>query len=306
MIKYALSFVAVVKAGGFSVAAKNSGVSKAQLSRHVRRLEELLGVQLLHRTTRSSVLTQHGKQFYASCQGIEEHYNEAVNALKHDFSTLEGTLKITAPIDFGIEFLPPIIHQFTRDYPNMNVNLSLSNINEDLPGQNYDLAIRIANKLPDSNLRMRTIMEFKRLICASPNYFKNQKPPKHPVELNNYRCITSLNRNMNILKPQWQFFENKKMINYSLDRVIEVDSLLAQLELVQLGAGIGRMPDYFIRKELKTGRLIEVFSNIEKPGSYVHLLYPDVQTLPKKTQLFVDLIKKSADARYFLTKTSSK
>jgi DNA-binding transcriptional LysR family regulator len=70
MIQYSLSFVAVVKAGGFSVAAKNIGVSKAQLSRHVSRLEELLGIQLLYRTTRSVMLTEHGKQFYASCQGI--------------------------------------------------------------------------------------------------------------------------------------------------------------------------------------------------------------------------------------------
>jgi DNA-binding transcriptional LysR family regulator len=163
MINYALSFIAVVKAGSFSIAAKNIGASKAQLSRHVSRLEKQLGLQLLHRTTRSMLLTEHGRQFYASCQAIEENYNEAVNTLKHDFSNMQGTLRITAPIDFGIEFLPPIIHQFTKIYNNMNVVLSLSNKNEDLLEQNHDLAIRIANKLPDSNLRMRTIMEFKLL-----------------------------------------------------------------------------------------------------------------------------------------------
>src|SRR3990167_1091409 len=152
MINYALSFVAVVKAGNFSVAAKNIGVSKAQLSRHVSRLEKLLGVQLLYRTTRSLALTEQGKQFYTSCQGIDEQYNEAVNTLKRDFSGMQGTLKVTAPIDFGIEFLPPIIHQFIKNNPNMNISLSLSNKNEDLLEKNYDLAIRIANKLPDSNL----------------------------------------------------------------------------------------------------------------------------------------------------------
>jgi DNA-binding transcriptional LysR family regulator len=306
MINYALSFVAVAKAGGFSLAAKNIGVSKAQLSRHVSRLEELLGVQLLHRTTRSLVLTEQGKQFYASCQGIEEQYDEAVNTLKHDFSTMQGTLKITAPIDFGIEFLPPILHQFTTNYPNMNIVLSLSNKNEDLLEENHDLAIRIANKLPNSNLRMRTIMEFKRLICASPDYFKNKKQPKHPSELKEHCCITSLNRSMNTLKPQWQFSEKKQLVNYPLEKVMEVDSLIAQLELIQLGAGIGRMPNYFIRDELKSGKLIELFKQIEKPSSYVYLLYPDTPILPKKTQLFIELIKEAVNTRYFITKTTAK
>ncbi|EKD71987.1 MAG: LysR family transcriptional regulator [uncultured bacterium] len=295
MINYALSFVAVVKAGSFSLAAKNIGVSKAQLSRHVSRLEELLGVKLLYRTTRTSVLTEQGKQFYASCQGIEAQYNEAVNSLTHDFTAMQGTVRMTAPIDFGIEFLPPIIHQFTKKYTNMNVVLSLSNRNEDLLEQNYDFAIRIANKLPDSNLRMRIIMKFKRLICASPDYFKNKKRPKHPAELKDHRCITSLNRGMDTLKPQWQFCEKKKLVNYSLNNVIEVDSLLAQLALIQCGSGIGRMPNYFICNELKTGKLVELFANIEKPTSYVYLLYPDLKVLPKKTQIFIEFLKKAME-----------
>jgi DNA-binding transcriptional LysR family regulator len=302
MINYALSFIAVVKAGSFSIAAKNIGVSKAQLSRHVSRLEQQLGLQLLHRTTRSMLLTEQGKQFYASCQAIEENYNDAVNTLKHDFSNMQGTLRITAPIDFGIEFLPPIIHEFTKNYNNMNVVLSLSNKNEDLLEQNYDLAIRIANKLPDSNLRMRTIMEFKRLICATPEYLKNNKRPNHPSELKDHCCITSLNRSMSTVKPQWQFCEKKKPVNYPLLRVIEVDSLFAQLELIHLGAGIGRMPNYFIRDELKSGKLVELFTKIEKPTSYVYLLYPDTQVLPKKTRLFIEFVKEAVAARYFQTK----
>lgn len=295
VIKFALSFLSVVKANSFSAAARNSGISKAQLSRHVRQLEGLLGVQLLHRTTRILKLTEHGRKFYNSCQGIEEQYHEAVNIIKYDFTSMQGTLKITAPIDFGIEFLPPIIHKFTKKYTDMNIALSLSNRNEDLLEHNYDLAIRIANKLPDSNLKMRTIMEFKRLICVSPNYLQNNKLPKSPNDLKNHRCITSLNHNLNTIKPQWQFYENNKIINYSLNKVIEVDSLLAQLELIHLGVGIGRMPDYFIRNELKTGKLVELFPNTEKPSSYVYLLYPNSQTPSKKTQLFIEFIKKSFD-----------
>jgi DNA-binding transcriptional LysR family regulator len=291
LIYYALSFTAVVKAGGFSSAAKNSGVSKAQLSRHVSALETLLGIQLLHRTTRSMILTEQGQQFFIACEAIEESCVEAVNHLKHNFSTMSGTLKITAPIDFGIQFLPPIIHEFSQQYPNMNVILSLSNTNEKLAEGNYDLSLRIANRLPDSNLHMITIMEFKRIICASPNYFNDKDKPKQLTELKSHHCITSVNRKMDNINPQWQFHIDGNESNLKLNKFIEVDSLYAQLKLIKLGAGIGRMPNYFIRNELLTGELIELFSTIEKPNSYVYLLYPDTMVLPKKTRLFIDFIK---------------
>lgn len=291
LIYYALSFAAVVKMGGFSNAAKKTGVSKAQLSRHVSALEALLGIQLLHRTTRSMTLTEQGKQFFISCEAIEEHCEEAVNSLKHDFANMHGTLKVTAPIDFGMQFLPPIIDKFSKDYPHMNVTLSLSNSNENLTENAYDLAIRIANRLPDSNLRMRVILQFKRLICASPNYFKNKKEPEHIDELKHYHCITSVNRNPNILYPQWQFQINNKMLNLKLERFIEVDSLFAQLELIKLGTGVGRMPDYFIAQEIQKGELIELFPQISKPDTYVYLLYPDTQTLAQKTRIFIDYLK---------------
>jgi DNA-binding transcriptional LysR family regulator len=291
LVYYALSFLEVVKAGSFSRAAKNIHVSKAQLSKHVSALETLLGIQLLHRTTRAMALTEQGKQFFIACEGIEESCATAVNSLEHNFSSMQGTLKITAPIDFGIQFLPPIIHEFSKQNPLMNTILSLSNLNENLTEQNFDVAIRIANKLPDSDLRMYTILEFKRIICASPHYLKNKFTPNDLKELKNHTCITSVNRNTSIIYPQWQFQVGKKVLNIKLEKFIEVDSLFAQLELIKLGTGIGRLPDYFIKKELKNGKLIELFSHVEKPTTYVYVLYPNTPILPKKTRAFIDFIK---------------
>lgn len=291
LIYYALSFADVVKAGGFSNAAKKSGVSKAKLSRHVSALENLLGIPLLHRTTRSIALTEHGQQFLAACEGLEEGYSEAINDLKQDFKSLRGTLKITAPIDFGIQFLPPIIHGFSKQYPAVNAILSLSNINENLTEQNFDVAIRIAHQLPDSNLRMYTMLEFKRIICVSPHYLKNKSTPNDLKELKNHTCITSVNRNIGNIYPQWQFQIGQKVLNLKLEKFIEVDSLFAQLELIKLGTGIGRLPDYFIKNALKKGKLIELFSHIEKPTTYVYVLYPSTKILPKKIRAFIDFIK---------------
>ena len=156
MIQYALSFVTVVKAGGFSNAAKITGLSKSQLSRHVRQLETMLGIQLLYRTTRSLALTESGEQFFLSCREIEESYEEAVDHLKQDFKALRGTLRMTAPISFGSEFLPQLIYQFTQKYPNIKIILSLTSSTENLIEKNFDLSLRIAPSFAAGQGRSKT------------------------------------------------------------------------------------------------------------------------------------------------------
>lgn len=291
MINYALSYIAVVNAAGYTQAAKQSGISKAKLSRHVKELEKLLGIQLLHRTTRTFALTEQGKQFYESCQGIEEVFENAVENLKRDFTSMKGMLRITAPTDFGAKFLAPVISDFCKEYPLMNVNLSLTNISENLVEQQYDLAIRIANKLPDSSLRMITLMQFKRVIVCSPSYLKNHQELTTLDDLKNHLCATITNRNINAIKPSWAFLEGKKLVNYPLEHTIEVDSYPLQQELIESGICIGRLPSYQIANELKSGKLIELLPDVEKPTTYVYLLYPDAIIIPHKTRAFIDLIK---------------
>ncbi len=292
MIDHAMSFVAVVNAAGFTQAAKRTGISKAKLSRDVKDLEEKLGIQLLHRTTRAFSLTEQGKQFYESCRGIEEIYGHAIESLKRDFSAMSGTLKLTAPTDFGVKFLAPVISEFCENYPAMNVSLSLTNINENLTDGQYDLAIRIANKLPDSSLRMVTLMEFQRIVCASPAYIKNNQAPKNPKDLKHHLCSSNINRNINSVKPSWAFYEGKKIVNYSLEKYIEADSYDLQKQLAESGVCIARLPSYYITQELKSGKLIELFQKFKKPVIYAYGLYPDTLQIPHKTRVFIELIKK--------------
>lgn len=291
MINYALSFIAVVNAAGFTQAAKRTGISKAKLSRHVKELEAKLGLQLLHRTTRTFALTEQGKQFYESCQGIEEIYDNAVESIKRDFTVMRGTLKLTAPVDFSVKFLAPVIREFCKKYPLMNISLSLTNLNENLTEGQYDLAIRVASKLPDSNLRMLTLMEFQRVICASPAFLKNNPAPKKPADLKKHLCASIMNRGMNAVKPSWAFYQGKKVVNYPLEKFIEADSYDLQKQLVESGACIGRLPAYYVSKELQSGKLIELFPTIKKPVVYAYVLYPDTILMPHKTRVFIDMLK---------------
>lgn len=298
-IYYGLSFSAVVKAGSFSNAAKQSGVSKAQLSRHVRALENMLGMQLLHRTTRTMILTEQGKQFFSVYEGIEGRCAEAMNLLKHDFHGMYGTVKITAPIDFGIRFLPPVIHKLSNDYPNLNVVLSLSNTYENLNEQKFDLAIRITNKLANSDFRAKTLKKFRRIICSSPHYFKNKPQPTHPDELKDYHCITGVNTSTDNIYPQWQFHINNKIRNYKLEKFIQVDSTFAQIDLIKSGTGIGRIPDFFVENEINSGELIELFPEFERPITHIYLLYSGAKVLPKKTQILIEYISEWIKSQKF-------
>jgi len=291
MINYSLSFLAVVRAGGFSKASQVVGVSKAQLSRHVSELEKALGIQLLHRTTRRLQLTESGKQFLASCEKIDETFSDAVNSVKQDFNALRGTLKISAPISMGSELLPSIIDKFTRQYPNIKIILSLSSVNVDVVEENYDLVLRVASSLPNSNLKMRPLLEFEQIICASPEYIKKYQAPKTPMDLSSHRCITSLNRDPAILNVQWPFYIKNKKTNITPNSVIAVDGLRAQVEMIAMGVGVGRAPEFFIKKELEEGKIIKLMPEVKQPKYYLYMLYPNRKILAKKNQLFMDLIK---------------
>lgn len=228
-----------------------------------------------------------GKEFFLNCSGIEESYNEAVDQIKHNFYSLRGTLRIS----FGSEFLPEVIYQFNQQYPNIKIVLSLTSSAENLIEKNFDLAIRVANELPDSNLRMNTLMALDMILCAAPSFLQHKKLPTKLIDLEDHKCITSINRNLGLSKIHWPFYQKSKIIKYPPDSIIEVDSLRAQIKLIMMGAGIGRVPYLFVRNEIEQGCLIHLLPEIEQPKSFVYLLFPNRKYIPKKLQIFIDFIK---------------
>lgn len=234
--------------------------------------------------------SEQGKQFFTAYEGIVERCDDAINMLKHDFTGMHGTVRLTAPVDWGIKYLPQITHEFSKQYPNLNIVLSFSNVYENLNESHFDFSIRIANSLPDSDLFAKTLKKFKRIICASPKLFKNKLLPQHPDELKNFHCITGVINNTENIYPQWHFRVNNKMSGYKLEKNIQVDSTYAQIELIKSGTGIGRIPEFFIKDELESGELIELFSTFETPFTYLYLLYSGKTVLPKKVLAFIDFI----------------
>ena len=289
MIKQALSFVAVVKAGSYSTAAKNISVSKAQLSRHINQLEEFLGIQLLFRTTRTLMLTESGDEFFQSCASIQEDYDDAINNLKQDFQATKGTLRITAPITYGSENLTPLISKFSAQYPNIKPILSLSSSASNLLDDNYDVAIRIASSLPDSDLKVRKIASFDTLLCASKNLLSKHETPLSPDALTTLPCITSVNRSYNT-KIHWPFYLKDTLVKIKPNAVIEMDGQRAQVSLAKAGVGIIKVFKSFVEQDLKEKTLIELLPDFKQPKMHAYLLYPNRKILPKKIRLFNDFL----------------
>lgn len=294
MIKSALIFVAVVKAGGFSKAAQLLGISKAQISRQIKQLETSLGIQLLFRTTRSLTLTESGEQLFLSCRDLEESFEEAIGSVKEDFQAIKGTLRITATISFGGIYLPKIIHAFKERYPYIKVMLKLANTVEDLVEKSFDLAFRIAPNLPDSSLRMRQIMTLEMVLIAAPAYLKRNKEPQSLDALKNLAAITSPNPTLGQSRVQWPYYRNQELHYFMPNSQIEVDGVQPQIDFALLGSGIARVPRIFVQQELAEGRLVSILPAIELQPLNVYLLYPDRKYVPKKLQVFLDFLKENA------------
>ncbi len=167
--------------------------------------------------------------------------------------------------------------------------LSFTNVYENLTENNFDLGIRIANSLADSDFRAKILKKFNRIIFASPKLF-GKKIPEHPNELRNFHCITSVLHHTENIYPQWHFRIKNKMTRFTLEKNIQVDSAFAQIALVKSCAGIGRVPEFYIEDEIKSGELIELFPTFEKPITHLYLLYANKAVLPKKTQALIEFI----------------
>ncbi len=181
-------FIRIVDAGGISRAAEQLGTAKSAVSRRLVDLETRLGVRLINRTTRTSSLTDAGRSYYERVIKIVDDITE-LNALTEDSNlALEGTIKLAAPLSFGLCHLSPAISAFVKQYPQLSINVDFSDRQLDLVEEGLDLAFRIAY-LKDSSLIARKISQIRMLLCASPNYLNQHGIPKTPNDLTNHQLL---------------------------------------------------------------------------------------------------------------------
>ena len=182
-LEQAESFVATVEAGSFTAAAKRVGLNKSALSRRVAELEARLGARLLNRSTRSLSLTEEGEVFYARARELLAEWDAAESELAASGGRLEGRVRVSVPLSYGLNRLSPILVDFMDAHPGVSLDIDFSDRKVDLIAEGFDLAVRISERLPDSELRARKLEIIAMMAAASPGFLEHHGTPESVADL---------------------------------------------------------------------------------------------------------------------------
>lgn len=281
------AFVAVVETGGFSSAARQLGVSKAQVSKQIAQLEESLGVRLLHRTTRRVTATSSGQAYFEQCQPLLLELDELDSVVQSKNATPSGELRITAPISFAELRLMPVVAEYSERYPDVQLRLNLTDKFVDLIEERIDVAIRIG-RLEDSTLVASKLGATSMQVCATPAYLTGNGMPTEPTQLSQHDCVVDSNYPG---KADWLLGSDDQAMTVKVSSKIQVNSARAARELVLAHRGIGYLPSFAINDDIKAGRLIHLFPKYATAPLGIYAVYTHRRHLSAKVRLFVEMIK---------------
>ncbi|OOZ44382.1 LysR family transcriptional regulator [Solemya velum gill symbiont] len=283
------TFVRVVEAGTISGAAERMGIAKSAVSRRLKELEAHLNAQLFHRTTRKMNLTDTGRAYYHQCVRILDDVLEAEIATSDAHGTLKGKLKIALPTSFGLLHMGPAINDFARTHPDIEFDLDFNDREVDLIQEGFDLAIRIAN-LPDSSLIARRLTPIRTLLCASPEYLKQEGTPQSPQELSGHQCLVYT------LVPDYDYLQltgpDGKLVRIRVSPYMKASAGEYLKDAALAGLGIILVPSFIAHKEIEEGRLVPILSDYESKQFDAYAIYPQTRHLSKRVRTFVDFLVK--------------
>ena len=248
------SFVAVVEAGSFAAAGQRLGISNKLVSKRVAQLENMVGLSLLHRTTRSMSLTHEGERFLDGARRVLAELEQ----LETEFDAsegLKGIVRVAAPLTYGDTAVAKAANRFVEQHPNVTVELDLSDHYVDLAKGGFDIAIRIG-ALSDSSLVVRKLGETQMKVVATPSYLEEHGAPSHPAELSDHICIRDAN---NPDPNRWPFQIEGQTVQVPVSGPFLANSPPACLVPTRAGMGIFICPDVFLGDDLETGRLVQLF-----------------------------------------------
>lgn len=278
-------FVKVVETGSFSAAAPFFDLSAVMVGKHIAELEQHLGVRLLLRTTRRQQLSEIGAQYYQECCEILEKVAQAENLTARFSAEVRGNLKIACAMAYGSACLTPVISDFLQVYPEIRIDLDLSDKLVDLLAHRYDAAIRVG-PLSDSSLIARPLRPYDMVICAAPAYLARRGTPQTLADLAQHECLDFLH-----WKPgtRWALASPLQRAQIPKAR-LRINNSHALKQAALAGFGLIMQARVLLEAELERGLLCQVLADLPTPAKPVHLLYPQDQFETPKLRCFIDFV----------------
>ncbi len=277
-------FAKTVELGSFSAAGDVLRMSSQLVGKHVQTLEQHLGVRLINRTTRRHHLTEAGFAFYERVKIILAEVEAAEGMAAISSGTPRGRLRINTPVSFGIHALSKRLPEYITAYPEVSVDMSLSNRLVDLVDEGFDVAFRVG-ELSDSGLIARALAPYRLRLCAAPSYLDNHPLITHPNDLAQHKC---LGFSYTELRTRWTFEGPEGEMTVPVSGKLMVDSGEALLMLARAGMGLLIQPRELVRDDLAAGRLVEVLPAYPVPSRPFHILYAPDRRMTPKLRSFID------------------
>lgn len=276
-------FARVVEAGSFAGAAAAAGLTRAAVSRQIAGLEQRLDAQLLHRTTRRMRLTEVGREYYKHCARIAEFVESAELEVASMQADPIGLLRIAAPVTFGRRYLAPLIAPFAARFPQVRVDISLSDTAPDWISDGFDIGIQVTAR-PDSSLVAHVLADSPMVVCAAPAYFERFGQPLTPADLTGHNCLV------------YSALETPRLWRFRQDETIRVSGnfsvnhgetlLAATLD----GLGVAYMPTFIAGAYLADGQLEAVLQDRVRSNQRIYALHPRNRNLAPKVQAFLQYV----------------
>ena len=280
-------FAKVVELRSFTAAADDLAISKATVSKAVTRLERSLGLQLFHRSSRHLSLTDSGRALAGRAQQLLELGEAAEEAAREDSETPRGMIRLAAPMSFGFNHVAPMLAEFLCDYPEIRIDLHLSDERVDIIAEGFDVALRIAN-LPDSALRSRRLGDVPSRLVAAPAYLERCGTPAHPSDLADHACLSYTNVPM----PEvWQFTSIAgDEVTVAVRGPLRTNSGEAMLPALRRGLGIARLPGFIVDEDIDKGRLVTLLPEWMNEARGINLVTPPGKHRPARVAALVEFL----------------
>jgi DNA-binding transcriptional LysR family regulator len=281
------AFISVAEGGGFAAAGRRLGVPRSTLSRQIQRLEEELGVRLMERTTRAVRLTEAGRHYFHRCSHALQLIEAANHGARDAGAQPKGTLRVTAPIDIARDMLASLLPEFRRRYPDIELDLEITQRNVDIVAERFDLALRGGDRLRDSALVARKIWSHTLGLYASPDYLAARGVPKTPADLKRHDLIAFSTPSGAL---PWRLTGPEGALEIVPRAWLRANDFGFVRAAVAAGLGIGLDEPRIAAREVRAGRMQAVLPEYTMHGGALYAVYPSARRVPPKVRVFVDLL----------------